>query len=84
MTNIEERAYQKALKMMRVNPMARPTTRELLVEMAIEQRKIDIENCVKWCKKFNEDGERIGCSQKIDVDSFREWIKDIIEVEDED
>ena len=70
MTSIEVRAYQKALKMIRVNPMARPTTRELLVEMAVEQRKIDIEKACEWIK----DNAVVGLANKevYDfIDDFR-------------
>lgn len=40
---IEERAEKKALRMVHPNSFSRPTTKELLVEMAKEQLKIDIE-----------------------------------------
>lgn len=45
MTSIAERAYEKALKMLKPNP---PTTRELLVEIATEQRNIDIDFVRFW------------------------------------
>lgn len=52
MKSIEERAYRKSLKMLNSNSRAVPTTRELLIEMAIEQRTIDIEQIpqlyVRW------------------------------------
>lgn len=44
MNDIEDRAYRKSLKMCNPNSCAVPTTRELLVEMATEQKEIDIEN----------------------------------------
>lgn len=48
METIEERAFRRALKMLNPNSGARPTTRELLIEMATEQRKIDIDKAWKW------------------------------------
>lgn len=46
---IEERAYRKSLKMLNPNFRAVPTTRELLVEMATEQKAIDID---KACEMY--------------------------------
>lgn len=48
METIEERAYRKSLKMLNPNFLAVPTTRELLVEMATEQREIDIDKACHW------------------------------------
>lgn len=45
---------------------------------ATEQQRIDIENCVKWCEEFNKNGERIGDNSRIDIDSVRMFITDII------
>ena len=45
---------------------------------ASEQRAIDIENCVKWCEDFNHNAEMTGCEQRIDVDSFRQMITNMI------
>lgn len=43
-----------------------------------KQRKIDIENCVKWCENFNKEAEETCCEQRIDVESFRKWITNMI------
>lgn len=45
---------------------------------ATDQRTIDIENCVKWCENFNKEAEKTGCEQRIDVESFRQWITNMI------
>lgn len=45
---------------------------------ATEQRQIDIENCVKWCENFNKDAEKTGCIERIDIESFRQWITNMI------
>lgn len=45
---------------------------------ATEQRQIDIENCVKWCENFNKQSEKTGCDFRIDVESFRLWITNVI------
>lgn len=50
MATIEERAYEKALNMLKPNAH-RITTQELLVEFGKEQRKIDIEKACKWLRK---------------------------------
>lgn len=55
---IEERAYEKALKMLKPNS---PTTRELLVEIATEQRKIDIEKACAWLENALNGDNIEGC-----------------------
>lgn len=49
METIEERATKKAMKML--SPNAHPTTKELLIEIATEQRRIEIDKaCNVFCK----------------------------------
>lgn len=51
---------------------------ECYIQGATEQQRIDIENCVKWCEEFNRSGVMIGDFTRIDVDSFRAWITNMI------
>lgn len=51
---------------------------------ATEQRQIDIENCVKWCENFNKNAEETGCIERIDVESFRQWITNMIMNDEQD
>lgn len=52
MKTIEERAYRKALSGLKPNA---PTVRELLIEMATEQRKIDIDKACEWFENWAKD-----------------------------
>lgn len=50
MATIVERAYEKALNMLKPNAH-RITTQELLIEFGKEQRKIDIDKACEWIRK---------------------------------
>lgn len=63
MKTIEERATEIALSLVRLSPMNKPTTRELLIKMATDQHKIDIENayeayCNVVCQAEQKSGKR--------------------------
>ncbi len=45
---------------------------------ATEQREIDIDKFAKYAEDFNKYNEEIGISTRIDVDSMRMWVKNIL------
>lgn len=50
---------------------------------AIDQRKIDLQNCIRWCEDHNKEADSLGF-MRIDTDSFRQWIKKMISYKSEE
>lgn len=84
MKDIEKRAEEKALRMVHPNSFSRPTTKELLIEMAKEQRKIDIDKaCDVYAKELkdiiiilNKVGEMRGIEELGEILSYEGCIRD--------